>query len=142
MIIKIKSVETLESNILNVKFTTGIQKQYNMKNLIDTKDEYRILLNKDVFNSFKITPLGSAIEWTDEVDISAEKIWYEGEIVGNSDGTEILKSFTSKSSFNEDEYSSIVNLNINLQVPKYLALKLNLMDESLDVYYDGEKLLI
>lgn len=83
--------------------------------------------------------LGYAIIWTDEVDLAAEKIWYEGVLESDFREDQVNKELDSSISFNEVE-PMYVDLTLNVRVPKYMVKKLNLMDDDLKVYYDGIKL--
>lgn len=139
MVIKIKSVETLDDLQLRVNFTNGFTKIYNIMPILDKKPEYAILKDRSIFDSFELDTLGYAIIWTDEVDLAAEKIWYEGVLESDFREEQVNKELDSSISFNEVE-PMYVDLTLNVRVPKYMVKKLNLMDDDLKVYYDGIKL--
>lgn len=77
----IKSVRPLENLIVEVLFNNGIYKRYDLKPLIKNFNVFKELENLEVFNSVKADPGGYGIIWNEDLDLSSEEIWENGEII-------------------------------------------------------------
>lgn len=77
----IKSVSPLENFIIEVLFNNGIYKRYDLKPLIQRFKAFDGLKNLEVFNGVKVDPGGYGIIWNEDLDLSSEEIWENGEII-------------------------------------------------------------
>lgn len=78
---KIKSVEPSDDFILVVTFETMEKIEYNLKPLMDSVPEFASL-KKDIsrYKNVQVDQGGYGISWDDNIDLSAEEIWNNGEI--------------------------------------------------------------
>ena len=74
----IKTVEPLGNMILEVEFNNGINKKYDMKELLKKHKVFERLKNEDLFNSARVDIGGYAVIWNEEIDLSSEEIWNNG----------------------------------------------------------------
>lgn len=72
--LKFKKGTTLE-----VTFTTGEVKRFDMANMFDDYAPYKQLVNRKLFLSGKLTSYG--IIWNEDIDVGVETIYDEGETV-------------------------------------------------------------
>lgn len=75
----IKSVSPLENFIIEVLFNNGIYKRYDLKPLIQRFNVFKVLNNLEVFNDVKVDSGGYGIIWNEDLDLSSEEIWENGE---------------------------------------------------------------
>ena len=75
----IKHVKPLSNMILEVAFNNGINKKYDVKNLINKYELFKELENIDLFNKVKVDVGGYGIVWNEKLDLSGEEIWNNGE---------------------------------------------------------------
>lgn len=75
----IKSVNPLENLIIEVLFNNGIYKRYDLKPLIMKFNVFKALSNLEVFNDVKVDLGGYGIIWNEDLDLSSEEIWENGE---------------------------------------------------------------
>ena len=73
--IKVKSVKPLKNQILEVEFTDGETKLYDVKQLYDEFEDYKILANDDIFNLVKIDCGGRAVTFTEDIDITEYELY-------------------------------------------------------------------
>jgi len=76
--IKVKSVEPLEDMILFVEFENGINKKYDVKQLIPQFSIYEDLKYNDLFKQVHVDCGGYAIAWNSDIDISECELWENG----------------------------------------------------------------
>lgn len=76
---KIKSVKPLDNMIIEVLFANGENKKYDMKPLIEKFEVFKELQNVEIFNKVKVDIGGYGIIWSDDLDLSSEEIWNNGE---------------------------------------------------------------
>ena len=74
----IKEVKPLKNMILEVVFKDGICKKYNVKNLIEKYNTFKILEDEELFNKAEVDIGGYGIVWNEELDLSSEEIWNNG----------------------------------------------------------------
>ena len=74
----IKSVTVLENLIIQAEFSNGINKKYDIKELIKKYEQFKILENIELFNKVKVDIGGYGIVWNEELDLSSEEIWNNG----------------------------------------------------------------
>jgi len=76
---KIKNVILLEEFKLKVEFINGIKKIYDMEKIINKMEEFYLLKNKQLFNEVKVDVGGLGISWNEDIDISSEELWENGQ---------------------------------------------------------------
>lgn len=87
MLPRIKSIKPCLDYKLLIEFTSGIQKEYDMNNLINTDKMYASLKDVALFNSIVVDSGGYGASWNDDIDISEYELWTNGtpELVNNND---------------------------------------------------------
>ncbi len=80
---KVAEVKANDNYTLIVKFDNLVTKQYDAGKLLsDTR--FESLKDKALFKTVKVDAGGYGIIWNDDIDISENEIWTEGEEVYNS----------------------------------------------------------
>lgn len=77
---KIKSVEPADNFVLIVTFINMEKIEYDLKPLIENEPRFAIL--KEDINKYakvQVDSGGYGISWSDDIDLSAEEIWNNGE---------------------------------------------------------------
>ncbi len=79
---KIKSVNALPDCRLSVQFTEGVTKLYDVKPLFEKWAAFRVL-EKDpaLFFGVEVDAGGYGIVWNDELDLSCDELYHNGEAV-------------------------------------------------------------
>lgn len=76
---KITSISALPDYRLSVHFWNGITKIYNMQPIFKKWPRFRRLLDDDkLYFKVKVDIGGYGVVWDDELDLSAEELWYNG----------------------------------------------------------------
>lgn len=79
---KVKAVNALENYRLSVQFAEGITKIYNVSQLFDKWEAFRYLKdNPSLFSNVQVDVGGYGIVWNDELDISCDELYANGEII-------------------------------------------------------------
>ena len=79
---KVKAVNALENYRLSVQFAEGITKIYNVSQLFDKWEVFRYLKdNPSLFSNVQVDVGGYGIIWNDELDISCDELYANGEII-------------------------------------------------------------
>lgn len=79
---KVKAVNALENYRLSVQFAEGITKIYNVSQLFDKWEAFRYLKdNSSLFSNVHVDVGGYGIIWNDELDISCDELYANGEII-------------------------------------------------------------
>ena len=79
---KVKAVNALENYRLRVQFAEGITKIYNVSQLFDKLEVFRYLKdNPSLFSHVQVDVGGYGIIWNDELDISCDELYANGEII-------------------------------------------------------------
>ena len=79
---KVKAVNALENYRLSVQFAEGITKIYNVSQLFDKWEAFRYLKdNSSLFSNVQVDVGGYGIIWNDELDISCDELYANGEII-------------------------------------------------------------
>ncbi|MDD6161776.1 MAG: DUF2442 domain-containing protein [Campylobacteraceae bacterium] len=82
MFCKITSVKALENYTLLIGFDDGKKCIYNILPLCEKFEVFRDLKTiKGLFEQVKIEPKGYALSWNSSIDISADEIYFGGEVV-------------------------------------------------------------
>ena len=76
--IKVKSVKPLNDMVLFVEFENGVNKFYDVKQLIPQFDIYEDLKYNDLFKQVHVDCGGCAITWNSDIDISECELWENG----------------------------------------------------------------
>lgn len=77
---KIKNVTPLSEYKLSVQFSEGITKIYDLKSLFDKIPSFRFFLKKpEEFFNVVVDVGGYGIVWNDELDLSCDELWQNGE---------------------------------------------------------------
>lgn len=79
---KVKAVSALPNYRLSVQFTEGITKIYDMKPLFEKWAPFKELENaQELFSSVEVDAGGYGIIWNDELDLSCDELFENGETV-------------------------------------------------------------
>ncbi|MGL4484426.1 MAG: DUF2442 domain-containing protein [Anaerovoracaceae bacterium] len=78
-LLKVKSVKTEDDYILNVRFSNGVEKRFDVKKII-SKGIFSKLKNVNLFNS-AFVDYGTVV-WDGGLDISPEYLYENGEYLG------------------------------------------------------------
>lgn len=78
---KIIQVIPKDNLIVLVKFEDDINKKYDIKNILKKWPVFNELNEKEIFNNVKVDVGGCGISWNENIDLSSEEIWENGEIV-------------------------------------------------------------
>lgn len=81
MFYKVKKVKPLENYELLVNFVIGVTKKYKVKPLIKKYDMFKKLEDITLFNKVYTDKSGYAVMWTEDIDISCNELWNNGELV-------------------------------------------------------------
>lgn len=77
-----KELRLLGNGVLEVDFTDGEKRRYDMKELIPKIPCMKRLIKEEgLFQKGALSPAGWAIEWDDEVDIAIEEIYVNGVVI-------------------------------------------------------------
>lgn len=78
---KVKEVKVIEKYMLEVEFYEGTIKKYDVSPLFEKWEVFRRLKTQDgLFNQVKVDQGGYGISWNDEIDLSCEELWNNGNI--------------------------------------------------------------
>ena len=75
----IKSIKALDNMVIEAVFDDGTNKKYNMKPIIEKYQEYKKLKDLKIFKTVKVDIGGYGIIWGNELDLSSEEIWNNGQ---------------------------------------------------------------
>lgn len=79
---KVKEVNALPEYKISVRFAEGITKIYNVALLINKYSFFLPLKDDaDLFSSVMVDQGGYGVVWNDDIDISCDELWANGEIV-------------------------------------------------------------
>jgi Protein of unknown function (DUF2442). len=82
MFYKIVNVKTMTDYNLLVQFQNGVEKIYNLNPLFEKWEDFKDLMNiRGLFEQVKVDKGGYGISWNDEIDLSCNELWNNGEIV-------------------------------------------------------------
>ena len=81
---KVKDVQVIPDYKLNVYFTEGQHKIYDLHQLGEKVPEFDRLLNdEELMNSVKVDIGGYGIVWDDYFDLSCDELWEHGEKISS-----------------------------------------------------------
>ena len=79
---KIKAVNALQDYHLSVQFSEGVTKIYNVKPLFRKWAPFKVFMNDpELFANVRVDAGGYGIIWNDELDLSCDELFYNGETV-------------------------------------------------------------
>jgi len=77
---KVKEVNALPEHKISVRFAEGITKIYDVKLLFDKYNFFMPLKDSiELFNSVIVAQDGYGVIWNDNIDISCDELWVNGE---------------------------------------------------------------
>lgn len=79
--IRVKEVNSIGVMLLNVTFENGIQKRYDVRQLLPQFPISKALEDAALFNLVQVDCGGCAITWNADIDISACELWENGEML-------------------------------------------------------------
>lgn len=129
----VKRVKALNNFELEVIFTNGYIKTYNMNPIIREMPEiFGIFYNKSEF--FKnVKTRGSGVYWNDEIDLAAEELWNNGYLIGHE------SSIKGELSLGEIDENNFQEVNIKFKFPKDRFYEYNLLEGDIEIIFNGEK---
>ena len=79
---KVKAVTALPNYRLSVQFAEGVTKIYDVKPLFEKWEPFKVLENApELFSSVEVDAGGYGIIWNDELDLSCDELFENGETV-------------------------------------------------------------
>ncbi len=79
---KIKSVQPMNEYRLSIQFSEGVVKVYSLKSVIGEIEEFKALIDvPDLFAQVVVDPGGYGISWNDDLDLSCDELWANGETI-------------------------------------------------------------
>lgn len=78
---KIKRVLPKEDLIVEVEFENQTKKIYDVKKVMNKWSIFKKLKEKELFEKVKVDVGGYGISWNEDIDLSCEEIWENGEII-------------------------------------------------------------
>lgn len=129
----VKRVKALNNFELEVIFTNGYIKTYNMNPIIKEMPEiFGIFYNKSEF--FKnVKTRDSGVYWNDEIDLAAEELWNNGYLIGHE------SSIKGELSLGEIDENNFQEVNIRFKFPKDRFYEYNLLEGDIEIIFNGEK---
>lgn len=113
---KVKAVSALPDFRLSVQFAEGVTKIYDVKPLIEKYKMFFDLKNYEIFSSAEVDVGGYGVIWGDEIDISCDELFANGEKVDTPfDGLMAFSDATTLWGLNESTlrkavaYGKLVN---------------------------------
>ena len=113
---KIKNVMPLPDYRLSVQFSEGCTKIYDVKPLFDRIPAFAELKDGNIFEDVYVDVGGHGIIWNDDLDLSCEELWDNGEAVDTPfDGLMAFSDATALWELNESTlrkaiaYGKLVN---------------------------------
>lgn len=76
---KIIQVIPKEKLIIEVEFDNGIKKIYDINKIINKWETFKDLKNEIIFKNVKVDIGGYGIIWNENIDLSSEEIWQNGQ---------------------------------------------------------------
>ena len=79
---KVKDITVLSDNKILVQFCEGVTKQYDVTPLFNKFPAFKVLQdNPEIFCDVTVDVGGYGIVWNDDVDLSCDELWDNGETV-------------------------------------------------------------
>lgn len=81
---KIEEIKVLKRFILKVKFQDGSIKKYDVKPLFKKWNVFKQLEEENgLFERVKVDQGGYGISWNEDIDLSCEELWNNGNLIEN-----------------------------------------------------------
>lgn len=77
-----KSLKFKRGAIMELVYMDGEKRKYDMSSLFNKYPEMAALRDRKLFKSGKLDPGGYGVIWNDNLDISCEEIYENGENIG------------------------------------------------------------
>ena len=78
---KVKNVKALSNYMLEINFTNGVCKHYDVKPLFEIWQPFTALkYTSGLFNLVKVDIGGYGISWNNEIDLSCDELWENGQV--------------------------------------------------------------
>lgn len=74
---KIRNVCTINATTLLVEFDNLEKREYDVSSLLE-KEMFAPLKNPAFFKNFTVDPMGYAVVWNEDIDISEYELWKNG----------------------------------------------------------------
>lgn len=133
MKIRVKEVKALDNLNIEVLFSNGFTKIYNMESVIEEFSETFSILKTDT-NFFKtVKNRKDSIYWDDKIDLAAEEIWENGLLVSSD------ISLKGKITHTEGIDNDFQEVNLKFKIPKSKLYEFDLLEGDHEVIFDGEK---
>lgn len=133
MKLDVKEVKVLNNFELEVLFTNGYIKTYNMGPIMREMPEVFGVFSKD-FELFKqVKPSSGGVYWNDEIDLAAEELWNNGYLIGHE------SSIKGELSLGEIDENNFQEVNIKFKFPKDRFYEYNLLEGDIEIIFNGEK---
>ncbi|HML37782.1 MAG TPA: DUF2442 domain-containing protein [Bacillota bacterium] len=81
---KVKTVTALPGYVLLVHFSDGTAKQYDVKPLFQKFSIFSQLAESTLFSGVSVDSGGYGVSWNEEIDLSCNELWNNGEEVSTS----------------------------------------------------------
>lgn len=93
---RILEVKTLENFVVSVVFQDGIEKVYDIRSICSKYPQFLTFeSNTELFRKVQVDVGGCGISWNDDLDLSSEEIWDNGELTGNVHKVDVLSELGS-----------------------------------------------
>jgi hypothetical protein len=76
---KVKNVIPIDNYELIVEFVSGGKKRYDIKPLVNKWGVFKDLYANNLFNQVKVDVGGFGIVWNENIDLSCNELWDNGE---------------------------------------------------------------
>nr|DAL54849.1 MAG TPA_asm: Protein of unknown function (DUF2442) [Caudoviricetes sp.] len=73
---KVATVSPCSGFSLNVEFTDGTKKRYDVSRLFDKWPVFQALKENGLFDAVKVDPGGYGVSWNDSLDLSCDELYY------------------------------------------------------------------
>lgn len=75
---KIANVSPCDDISLLVEFVTGERRKYNVKQLFDRYEQFKVLSTPNLFKCVSVDTGGYGVFWNDYLDLSCNELWANG----------------------------------------------------------------
>ncbi len=83
MIHKISSAIAKEDMVLLVYYLDGTVVEYDVEQLLGQFPQLEALKDVELFSQVQVDTAGYGISWSDDLDLDAETIWEDGNVIGH-----------------------------------------------------------